>query len=42
MAITDVKKTVMKLFEFVSNMQINSEEAHTERHKRLKKKEIEK
>eukprot|EP00978_Attheya_sp_CCMP212_P032014 scaffold123217_cov49-Attheya_sp.AAC.2 len=32
----------MKLFEFVSNREINSEEAHAEREQRLKKKEVEK
>eukprot|EP00978_Attheya_sp_CCMP212_P041585 scaffold240391_cov39-Attheya_sp.AAC.1 len=39
MAETDVEKTVMKLFEFVSNRHINSEEAHAERQQRLKKNE---
>ena len=42
MAETDVEKTVMKLFEFVSNREINSEEAHAERQERLKKNEVEK
>eukprot|EP00978_Attheya_sp_CCMP212_P020349 scaffold58116_cov24-Attheya_sp.AAC.2 len=42
MAETDVEKSVMKLFEFVRNRQINSEEAHVERQRRLKKNEVEK
>ena len=41
MATTDVEKAVIKLFEFVSNRQINSEEEHAERQKRLKDKERE-
>jgi hypothetical protein len=40
MATTDVEKTVMKLFEFVSNRQINSEEEHEKRTEKLKKQEI--
>eukprot|EP00978_Attheya_sp_CCMP212_P029571 scaffold105426_cov57-Attheya_sp.AAC.1 len=42
MATTDVEKTVMKLFEFVSNIQINSEEEHEKRKEKLKKQEIQK
>eukprot|EP00978_Attheya_sp_CCMP212_P011697 scaffold28980_cov98-Attheya_sp.AAC.1 len=42
MATTDVEKTVMKLFKFVSNRQMNSEEEHEKRKEKLKKQEIQK
>eukprot|EP00978_Attheya_sp_CCMP212_P020211 scaffold57559_cov54-Attheya_sp.AAC.4 len=42
MATTDVEKTVMKLFKFVSNRHINSEEEHEKRKEKLKKQEIQK
>jgi hypothetical protein len=35
-------RTVLKLFQFVSNREINTEEAHAERQERLKQREIEK
>jgi hypothetical protein len=42
MELTDVEKTVLKLFEFVSNRQINSQEEHDKQVERLKQQEQQK